>query len=146
MLPNAYFAASREADKASRPYSIQASVAFLSTTLDTPAAGLRAVVAPFFERQVEEFRIGFTRRGGNDVVHGVVWPLLGAEDESSETLAEIESTLRSCGIADILVLDNEFPMEYCDDCGAPMYPSPEGEAVHAELPEEQAEQMPKHLH
>ena len=63
-----------------------------------------------------------------------------------ETLAEIESTLRSCGIADILVLDNEFPMEYCDDCGAPMYPSPEGEAVHAELPEEQAEQMPKHLH
>ena len=146
VLPNAYFAASREADKASRPYSIQASVAFLSTTLDTPAAGLRAVVAPFFERQVEEFRIGFTRRGGNDVVHGVVWPLLGAEDESSETLAEIESTLRSCGIADILVLDNEFPMEYCDDCGAPMYPSPEGEAVHAELPEEQAEQMPKHLH
>ena len=146
VLPNAYFAASREADKASRPYSIQASVAFLSTTLDTPAAGLRAVVAPFFERQVEEFRIGFTRRGGNDVVHGVVWPLLGAEDENSETLAEIESTLRSCGIADIQVLDNEFPMEYCDDCGAPMYPSPEGEAVHAELPEEQAEQMPKHLH
>ncbi len=146
VLPNAYFAASREADKASRPYSIQASVAFLSTTLDTPAAGLRAVVAPFFERQVEEFRIGFTRRGGNDVVHGVVWPLLGAEDESSETLAEIEATLHACGIADVLVLDNEFPMEYCDDCGAPMYPSPEGEAVHAELPEEQAEQMPKHLH
>jgi len=146
VLPNAYFAASREADKASRPYSIQASVAFLSTTLDTPAAGLRAVVAPFFERQVEEYRIGFTQRGQNDVVHGVVWPLLGAEDESSETLAEIETTLRACGIADIQILDNEFPMEYCDDCGAPMYPSPEGESVHAELPEEQAEQMPKHLH
>ena len=62
VLPNAYFAASREADKASRPYSIQASVAFLSTTLDTPATGLRAVVAPFFERQVEEYRIGFTLR------------------------------------------------------------------------------------
>ncbi|MBL8433940.1 MAG: DUF2863 family protein [Zoogloea sp.] len=146
VLPNAYFAASREADKASRPYSIQASVAFLSTTLDTPATGLRAVVAPFIERQVEEYRIGFTLRAQSEVVHGVVWPLLGAEDESSETLAEIEATLRACGIADVLVLDNEFPMEYCDDCGAPMYPSPEGEAVHAELPEEQAEQMPKHLH
>jgi len=146
VLPNAYFAASREADKASRPYSIQASVAFLSTTLDTPATGLRAVVAPFFERQVEEYRIGFTLRAQSEVVHGVVWPLLGAEDESSETLAEIEATLRACGIADVLVLDNEFPMEYCDECGAPMYPSPEGEAVHAELPEEQAEQMPKHLH
>ncbi|MBK6652688.1 DUF2863 family protein [Zoogloea sp.] len=146
VLPNAYFAASREADKASRPYSIQASVAFLSTTLDTPAAGVRAVVAPFFERQVEEFRIGFTLSGQSEVVHGVVWPLLGAEDESSETLGQIEATLRACGITDMLVLDNEFPMEYCDDCGAPMYPSPEGEAVHAELPEEQAEQMPKHLH
>ena len=146
VLPNAYFAASREADKASRPYSIQASVAFLSTTLDTPAAGVRAVVAPFFERQVEEFRIGFTLSGQSDVVHGVVWPLLGAEDESSETLGQIEATLQACGITDILILDNEFPMEYCDDCGAPMYPSPEGEAVHAELPEEQAEQMPKHLH
>ncbi len=146
VLPNAYFAASREADKASRPYSIQASVAFLSTTLDTPATGLRAVVAPFFERQVEEYRIGFTLRAQSEVVHGVVWPLLGAEDESSETLAEIEATLHACGIADVLVLDNEFPMEYCDDCGAPMYPSPDGEAVHAELPEEQAEQMPKHLH
>jgi hypothetical protein len=146
VLPDAYFAASREADKMSRPYSIQASVAFLSTTLDAPAANLRAVVAPFFERQVEEFRIGFTLRGQNDVVHGVVWPLLGAEDESVETLGQIEATLRACGITDIQVLDNEFPMEYCDDCGAPMYPSPEGEAVHAELPEEQAEQMPKHLH
>lgn len=146
VLPNAYFAASREADKASRPYSIQASVAFLSTTLDAPATRLRAVVAPFFERQVEEFRIGFTLRNSNDVVHGVVWPLLGAEGETSETLGEIEVTLRACGITDIQVLDNEFPMEYCDDCGAPMYPSPEGEAVHAELPEEQAEQMPKHLH
>jgi hypothetical protein len=122
VLPNAYFAASREADKASRPYSIQASVAFLSTTLDTPAGGLRAVVAPFFERQVEEFRIGFTLRNQNEVVHGVVWPLLGAEDESSETLGQIEATLRACGITDILVLDNEFPMEYCDDCGAPCTP------------------------
>ncbi len=118
VLPNAYFAASREADKASRPYSIQASVAFLSTTLDTPAAGVRAVVAPFFERQVEEFRIGFTLSGQSEVVHGVVWPLLGAEDESSETLGQIEATLRACGITDILILDNEFPMEYCDDCGA----------------------------
>jgi hypothetical protein len=76
------------------------------------------VVAPFFERQVEEFRIGFTLRNQNEVVHGVVWPLLGAEDESSETLGQIEATLRACGITDILVLDNEFPMEYCDDCGA----------------------------
>ena len=34
VLPNAYFAASREADKASRPYSIQASVAFHVAPVD----------------------------------------------------------------------------------------------------------------
>jgi hypothetical protein len=27
-----------------------------------------------------------------------------------------------------------------------MYPSPEGEIVHAEMPETQSEQMPRHLH
>lgn len=69
------------------------------------------MVAPGASAQVEEYRIGFTLRAQSEVVHGVVWPLLGAEDESSETLAEIEATLHACGIADVLVLDNEFPME-----------------------------------
>ena len=46
VLPETYFAASREADRDSRPYSVRASVAFLGTTLETPASSLRAVVAP----------------------------------------------------------------------------------------------------
>ena len=100
-------------------------VAFLSTTLDAPATGLRAVVAPFFERQVEEFRIGFTAARSSDVVHGVV-AAARRRGRAARPSAEIEATLRACGIADILVLDNEFPMEYCDDCGAPCTPSPEG--------------------
>ncbi|SBT09802.1 hypothetical protein PROAA_3470002 [Candidatus Propionivibrio aalborgensis] len=29
-----------------------------------------------------------------------------------------------------------FPFEFCDDCGAPLYPNTEGETVHAELPEQ----------
>ena len=146
VLPETYFAASRQADRESRPYSVRASVAFLGTTLESPASGLRAVVAPFHDRQLEEFRIGFTLKPSNEVVHGVVWPLLGAEDDEAETIAEIEATLRDCGVLEIQVLDHAFPVEYCDDCGAPYYPSPDGEAVHAELPEEPAEHMPRHLH
>jgi hypothetical protein len=146
VLPEAYFAASRQADEASRPYSIRASVAYLGTTLETPASGLRAVIAPFHDRQLEEYRIGFTLPEKNDVVHGVVWPLLGAEDETTEVPAQIEAVLKECGVGEIQNLDNAFPLEYCEDCGAPLYPSPEGEVVHAEMPEEQAEQMPKHLH
>jgi uncharacterized protein DUF2863 len=146
MLPEAYFAASRQADEASRPYAIRASVAFLGTTLEAPAAGLRAVIAPFHDRQLEEYRIGFTLRDKDEVVHGVVWPLLGAEDEGSDGPAQIEAVLKECGVGEIQNLENPFPLEYCEDCGAPLYPSPEGEIVHAEMPEEQAEQMPRHLH
>ena len=146
VLPDAYFAASRQADRASRPYSIRASVAFLSTTLDVAPDGIRTVIAPFHERQLEEYRIGFTTLTSNKVVHGVVWPLLGVEDDSPDVTQQIEQALRECGVTQILQLDQRFPLEYCDDCGSPLYPSPDGEAVHAELPEESADQMPKHLH
>lgn len=146
VLPEAYFAASRQADKDSRPYAIRASVAFLGAELDTPAANVRAVIAPFYDRELEEYRVGLTMRGKEEVVHGVVWPLLGAEDETTDSHAEIEAVLRDCGVTEIVNLEHRFPLEYCDDCGAPLYPSPEGEIVHAEMPDEHGEQAPRHLH
>lgn len=145
-LPDAFFAACRQADRASRPFSIKASVSFLSTTLDVKAKTLRAVVASFRDHQIEELRVGFTLAGSNDVVHGIVWPLLGPEEESAEALIQIDTALKENGVTLIDHLDQRFPLEYCDDCGAPMYPSPEGEPAHAELPEESAEQVPRHLH
>ncbi|KAF0164988.1 MAG: hypothetical protein FD157_1669 [Rhodocyclaceae bacterium] len=142
----AYHAAVRDADRASRPWSLRSAVAFLQTVLNQPAAELRAVVAPFHDRQLEEYRIGFTQRGSSDVVHGVVWPLLEHEDENNDTPAQIEAALREAGVTTVLLLDQRFPLEFCDDCGAPLYPNPEGEPVHAELPEDQAEATPRHLH
>ena len=146
VLPESYFAASRAADKDGRPYSVRASVAYLGTALETPAANLRAVIAPFWDRELEEYRIGFTTHDSDQVLHGVVWPLLGAEDEEADGTSQIEAVLRESGINDVLHLEHHFPLEYCDDCGAPMYPSPEGELIHAEMPEEHMEQMPRHLH
>ncbi len=148
VLPEAYFAACRAADKDSRPYAVRASVAWLGATLEIPAASLRAVIAPFQDQDsdVGEYRVGFTQHGQDEVVHGVVWPLLGAEDEEADGPAQIEEVLRDCGVADIVNLEHRFPFEYCDDCGAPMYPSPEGEAVHAEMPENEHIQTPRHLH
>jgi hypothetical protein len=142
----AYHASVRDADRASRPWSLRAAVAFLQTVLNLPVTELRAVVAPFHDRQLEEFRIGFTQRGSSEVVHGVVWPLLEHEDESNDAPNQIEATLREAGIVSVLLLDQRFPLEFCDDCGAPLYPNPDGEPVHAELPEEQAETAPRHLH
>ncbi|MBU1235469.1 MAG: DUF2863 family protein [Gammaproteobacteria bacterium] len=146
LLPQPYHAAARDADRASRPYSLRAAVAFLQTTLNVAASDLRAVLAPYHDRQLEEFRIGFTLSESSDVIHGVVWPLLEAEDEAADMPAQIEAVLREAGLREILVLDHRFPIEYCDDCGAPLYPNPEGEPSHAELPEEQAEAAPRHLH
>ena len=146
VLPEAYFSASRAAEKASRPYSVRASVAFLGTALETPAANLRATIAPFWDRDLEEYRIGLSVRGSDQVVHGIVWPLLGDETDNSDCVTEIETVLRQSGVTDIVNLSHRFPLEYCEDCGVPLYPSPEGEVVHAEMPEEQAEQMPRHLH
>lgn len=146
LLPQSYHAAMREADRQSRPYSLRAAVAFLQTTLNVPAAQLRAVVAPYYDRQLEEYRIGFTLGESDDVVHGVVWPLLENEEEAADLPAQIESLLHEFGLRNVILLDHRFPLEYCDDCGAPLYPNPEGEPVHAELPEGEGEMLPRHLH
>lgn len=144
--PAAYHVSIRDADRASRPYSLQAAMAFLQTVLNKVAGDFRAVIAPYYDHQIEEYRIGFILKGNGEVVHGVVWPLLDGEDENAETASQIEAILRETGLTDIVVLEHRLPLEYCDDCGAPLYPNAEGEPIHAELPEEPSESAPRHLH
>ena len=146
LLPQSYHAAAREADLFSRPYSLRASVAYLSTTLNIVPSDLRSVVAPYYDQQLEEFRIGFLLKSTGELVYGAVWPLLDGESETSDSAGQIEAVLQEIGVGEVIVLDHRLPLEYCDDCGAPLYPNPEGESVHAELPEEQAGAAPRHLH
>ncbi|MCL2076171.1 MAG: DUF2863 family protein [Betaproteobacteria bacterium] len=137
LLPNAYHFACRNADLDSRAYATRASVAFLQTMLGLMPEELRAVVAPCYDQRLEEYRIGFAPRDrDNHVFHGVVWALLGAEDERSEIMPQIETVLRDCGLKDIVMLDHRMPMEFCDDCGLPLFPTVEGDLVHAEMPEQ----------
>ncbi|MBS0324451.1 MAG: DUF2863 family protein [Proteobacteria bacterium] len=146
LLPQPYHAACREADRQSRPYAVRAAVAFLHTTLNITPTQLRAIVAPFYEHHLEEYRIGITQTGSHQVIHGLSWPLLEAEDETTEVVSHIETALKEAGVTDILVLDHRFPLEWCDDCGAPLYPDPAGEPVHAEMPEGSTDTTPQHLH
>lgn len=145
LLPTAFHAACRDAERNSRPYSLRASVSFLSTAVGIGTDRLCVVIAPFKDSHVEEYRLGFVDTNTNDVVHGVVWPLLDAED-GAETPAQIAAVLRECAVGDIRILEHSFPLEYCDDCGAPLYPNTEGEAMHAELPEDDGTQPLQHLH
>lgn len=160
LMPEAYYVACREADKQIRPASIRAAIHFLIHTLGVEANGLRAIIGGFSEEpvggRVDEYRIGFTLRQSPDVVYGVVWPLYGQEDEEETAVTSFESLttpeilemdlrtpleeiialLRSCGVTHIKRHSEHFPMEFCDDCGAPLYPDAEAELVHAELPDD----------
>ena len=138
LLPDSYHAACRNADRLSRPYSVKASVAFLQSMLALMPADIRAVVGPCYDRRMEEYRVGLGPTTGDEVYHGIVWPLLGAEDEATDAAGEIEAVLRESGVKDVLFLDHHFPMEFCDDCGAPLFPNREAELVHAEMPEQAA--------
>lgn len=147
LIPDGYHVASRDSDREIRPYAIRAAIAFLEGSLDVKPADLRAVIAGFGNERAEEYRIGFTLARNPDVVHGVVWPLFGREEgpESGGPEEQLSALLRENGVTEIVVLEQGFPLEFCDDCGAPLYADPVGDLVHAELPEE-TEAPRAHLH
>jgi Protein of unknown function (DUF2863) len=143
--PEGFFSAWRMADRLARPYAMHATVDFLQTSLSISPSRLRAIVAPFYDQWLEEYRISFTLKDRDNVLYGLVWALVGDEDENSDIVRQIETTLRECGITEMTGLEQRFILEYCEDCGAPLFPNPEGEVVHAEFPEE-GEATPIHLH
>lgn len=144
LLPDAYYASCREADERIRPHTIRTALSYLQDTLSLTPPELRAVVAGFGEQRIDEYRIGLTERGSNDVIYGVVWPLYGRENgEAGNEVGEAEgglidevvALLKDCGITEIRKHPGRFDPEYCDDCGVPLYPDPLGEIVHAEMPD-----------
>jgi len=147
LLPDAYYASCREADERIRPHTIRTALRYLEDVLTLTPPELRAVVAGFGEQNIDEYRIGFTQRGSNDVIYGVVWPLYGRENGEVEggALDEVTDLLKACGVTEIRKHPGRFDPEYCDDCGVPLYPDPVGEVVHAEMPED-AEPSRPHFH
>ncbi len=133
-LPNAFFSAWRRLEREARPFALRATVSFLCETLAVLPVELRAVIAPCGDELTDEYRIGFSLQSDPaQVLHGVVWPLVDDETEDSELVAQIENEL--VGLGGIAVISTLLPMEYCDDCGTPLFPNSEGEPVHPEMPE-----------
>lgn len=144
-LPRSFFAACREADLASRAYSIGASVSYLEAVTGTSPEKITATVGGCWGKGLEEYRIGFTLGDSEDVAHGCVWPLVSDEDDDTPVVEEIESLLKAANIGTVIVLDEQLPLEFCDDCGAPHFPNREGEMLHAHLPDD-ADTGAMHLH
>ena len=80
-----------------------------------------------------------------------VWPLYGREEElpsdegQPDVVDEITALLKEYGVTEVRRIPGVLPAEYCEDCGAPYFPNPLGELVHAELPED-AEAAPAKFH
>jgi len=146
VLPDAYFAAWRRADRDGRAFSLTSAVAYLQSLLEVPAGDLWAAVAPYHDQRLREWRIGFGRKDDDRVLHGVVWPLLGLEDETADIGAEIAQILAGTRIGQVQVLDQRMPLEYCDDCGAPLFPNLDGEPTHTEEAEPEGDGAPMQLH
>ena len=171
LLPQAYYIACREADRNIRPASIRAAVHYLTNTLEIEADALQAVIGSFGEdptdERTDEYRVSFLLADDTDVLYGIVWPLYGAEDaeqvlratlpdsigsnvSTGPTIAqtpidEILHLLEESGIKRVHQHEERFPLEFCDDCGAPLYPDLEAELVHAEMPED-VPQATTHFH
>jgi hypothetical protein len=137
LLPDAYHINMRESDRRVRPYAIRAAVHFLTHALAVPASDLKASISAFGDEQVDEYRIGLSVGESEDVAQGVVWPLLGSESDSDDPspLATIRETLREAGVKEVRVWPDLNEAEFCEDCGAPLYPDAKGDIVHAEMPD-----------
>lgn len=145
LAPNAFHAALRVADRELREFSLEAALAYLKLTYDLAPAALQATIAAYEDKRIEEIRVGIGRAGDEDqVIEGVVWPLLGDDEDKAQE--DIDAALRRLGVTRITTHAHRFPLEFCDDCGAPLFPNPAGHSVHAEAPEDADEQPVSPLH
>lgn len=146
LLPDAYHLNMRESDRRVRPFNIRASVHFMTHALAVEPGQIGATIAAFGGERVDEFRVGLAiDPEGVEIAHGVIWPLLGAESESDEPspLDQIRQQLMDAGVTRIHVWPDVVEPEYCEDCGAPLYPNNRAELIHAELP---SDVVPESVH
>ncbi|MBB3210937.1 hypothetical protein FHW67_000172 [Herbaspirillum sp. Sphag1AN] len=150
LLPQPYYFACREADKRIRPAAIRAADHYLTHTLGVVSAELHANIGSFCEDingQIDEYRIGFGVGSSDNIVYGIVWPLYEQEDgdeirdptsadDTPKPIEEVLQVLRECGIVHVKLLAERYTMEFCDDCGTPLFPAADGELVHPEMPED----------
>ena len=144
LLPDAYYISHHDADRRIRPLTLRAAIAWLETAANFSPSQLRAVIAGCGEQRIDEYRIAFTTRNTSKVIYGCIWPLqsreeaLSHEEDTPNPIEEINHLLKELGLLEIRHIPGVLPAEYCEDCAAPYFPSPLGEMVHAELPEEVA--------
>ena len=148
LAPNAFHAALRYADRELREFSLEAAVSYLKLAYDFTPSALTAAFGVFEDPSGNsggEVRIGLAKGSSDDdVIEGVVWPLLG--DDEEQTMEDVDKALKALSLSRVVAHAHRFPLEFCDDCGAPMFPNAAGHVVHAEPPEEAEDRPAAPLH
>ena len=148
LSPMAFHSALRFADRELRAFSLEAAVSYLKLAYDFTPGSLSATAGLFEDPQGNagaEIRVGLAKSTDDDsVIEGVVWPLLG--DDEEQTMEEVEKALQGMNVGRSVMHTHRFPLEYCDDCGAPMFPNAAGHVVHAEPPDEAEDRPATPLH
>ena len=92
LSPTAFHSALRFADRELRQFSLEAAVSYLKLAYDFAPQALSAASGLFEDPQGNagaEVRIGLAKAADDDeVVEGVVWPLLGDDEETLRTMAD----------------------------------------------------------
>lgn len=138
--PAAFFTAWRQGETAMRVYSLKALVDFVACMGYGPSELI--ATTGVFQRAVEsenepntEIRIGISPLNDpNTIIAGVVWPCMNEDVDGTQQFAG--EVLASCDISRIFALDQTFTMEWCEECGAPLYANKNGLVTHIEVPEE----------
>lgn len=138
--PSAYFTSWRQADMAMRLFTLRALVKYVGCMGFEPSE-LIATSAVFVRMgnqqqsmETDEVRVSIAAKSApQTVIAGVVLPTLPEEYEQNQ--AFVAQLLSSCDVATIVSLPQTFPMEWCEDCGAPLYANADGYVRHLESPE-----------
>ncbi|MBC8118991.1 MAG: DUF2863 family protein, partial [Burkholderiaceae bacterium] len=100
LAPNAFHASLRYADRELREFSLEAAVSYLKLAYDFAPSALTAAYGVFEDPSGSsggEVRIGLAKTSlDDDVIEGVVWPLLGDDDE--QTMEEVDKALKALGL------------------------------------------------
>ncbi len=135
LLPASFNAACRQSDLESRGYALDSAIQFLKESLHILPEQMRVIVAYCYSRQGEEYRISLATHHGH-VLYGVVWPMLPGENDEGEVLSEIQEIAKKHRILGFNVLNERLPLEFCDDCGSPLFPTLSGEFLHPQMPQQ----------